>query len=319
MNNTQILLCLNSELPSGWKLRPHFHDFFHMTYVVRGNLQYLGGSEEYQLVSDDLILIPPGVVHEIPPVRTLCSFYELKFRIVNQELLQRFSAGKVIVVHNASAYKNLLANIYSQRFPTKQFESDSNDSFISAILYSLVKEESDSASCHVDSSNYSSVVNTMIQFIVSNACSEYRLSDLADSLGLQKSSLCKKFRKETGCTMTEFLHYVKVKSLLGHLVYNDDISNKASIKILAETCGYYDQPYFNRVFKKYTGMSPTQFLETMRKEAASPHPSSFIDYFEKYCYLGRYPIKESIEYMRGLHEAAAKSALSDSEESESSH
>ena len=60
-------------------------------------------------------------------------------------------------------------------------------------------------------------------------------------------------------------------------------------------------------------MSPTKFVETLRKETASPQPSTFIDYYENYCYIGRYPIKESLEYMLGLKDAAAKSALSNTE------
>ena len=314
MNHTQIIWGGNTELRSGWRLRPHSHDFFHMTYVAHGNIRYIGDGTEFLLASDDLILIAPGVVHEIPLARTLCSLYEIKFRISNQELLQRFDSRKVIVVHNASLYKKLITNILAQRFVNKKFESDCNDSFMSTILFSLIVEEPDSYASHsVDTSGYTPFINAVIQFIESNFSSEYDLSDLAASLGHSKSYLCNKFRKETGCTMTEYLHYIRIRGLLGFLYYNS-VANEISIKMMAENRGYYNPPYFNRIFKKYTGMSPTEFLETLRKETATSQQSTFIDYYEKYCYIGRYPIKESLEYMHGLKDAAEKSALSDNEQ-----
>ena len=316
MDNTQIIWCSKSELRSGWQVRPHSHDFFHMTCVANGNLRYIGDGKEYLLTSDDLILIPPGVVHEIPLARTLCSLYEIKFRILNQELLQRFDTRRVIIVHNASLYKKLIVNIHAQRFTTKQFESDCNDSFLSTILYSLVVEKTDSYIPHsVDSSGYSLFVNSIIQFMESNFSTGYDLSELAASQGCSKSYLCNKFRKETGCTMTEYLHYLRLRGLLSNLYYNG-IANEISIKMMAENKGYYDPPYFNRIFKKYTGMSPTQFAETLRKEAVSPQPSAFITYYENYCYIGRYPIRESLAYMRGLKDAAEKSTLSNNEATE---
>ena len=316
MDNTQIISCGNTELRSGWQIHPHSHDFFHMTYLAKGNMRYFGGGKEYLLSSDDLILIPPGMVHEAPLARTWCNVYEIKFRILNQTLLQRFDTGRVLVVHNATLYKNLIMNIHAQRFPREQFESDCNDSFMSTILYSLVFEKTDSYTPHsVDSSEYSPFVNTIIQLIESNCSTGYDLSDLAASLGRSKSYLCNKFRKETGYSMTEYLHYVRLRGLLAGLRYNG-VTNEVSIKMMAENTGYYDPPYFNRTFRKYTGMSPTQFLETLRKEEASPQPSAFTEYYEKYCYFGRYPIRESLEYMRGLKDVAEKSERSHNEATE---
>ena len=316
MDNTQILWCSNTELRSGWRVRPHSHDFFHMAYVAHGKVRYICDGSEYLLSSDDLILIPPGVVHENPSANALCSLYEIKFRVLNQELLQRCNARGVTVVRNAALYKDLIMNIHAQRFAVKPFESGCNDSFMSTILYSLVVEKTDAYISHaIDSSGYSPMVNAMIRFIENNFSAEFDLSELAAALGCSKSYLCNKFRKETGCTMTGYLHYVRIRGMLCNLYYNGG-ANEISIKMMAENKGYYDPPHFNRIFKKYTGMSPTQFMETMCRETASPQPSAFIDYYERYCYIGRYPIGESLKYMRGLKDAAENSGTPDGETTE---
>ena len=308
MANTQIIWCANTELRAGWQVRPHTHDFFHMVYVTNGKLRYMGDGEEYLLVEDDLILIPPGVVHATPMAHSLCIQYEIKFHILNQDLLQRFDTHNVLLIRNAASLKKLIITLNNQRFASKRFDLDCNDAFMSTILYSLVVEQNDSYAPHsVDSSGYSPFVNTIIRHIESNSSTGYDLADLAASLNCSKSYLCNKFRKETGATMTEYLHYIRLRGLLANLYYNG-VENEISIKMMAENKGYYDPPYFNRTFKKYTGMSPTEFMEILREENASSQPSAFIAYYEKYCYIGRYPIRESLEHLRGLKAVAEKSA-----------
>jgi len=82
--------------------------------------------------------------------------------------------------------------------------------------------------------------------------------------------------------------------------YNKDVP----IHELADQFGYGNASYFNRVFKKFTGMTPTEFMNAL---SDGPDQSTFQKYYNEYLDLKRYPIKESLEYMRGLKAAAEKS------------
>jgi len=57
------------------------------------------------------------------------------------------------------------------------------------------------------------------------------------------------------------------------------------------------------VFKKYTGMTPMEFVNTLSMYPGSQAHSSFQKYYSEYMDLKRYPIRESLEYMRGLKDA----------------
>ena len=36
-----------------------------------------------------------------------------------------------------------------------------------------------------------------------------------------------------------------------------------SVKQIGEMCGYHDQGYFSRIFKKYEGVTPSEFRERL--------------------------------------------------------
>jgi len=62
------------------------------------------------------------------------------------------------------------------------------------------------------------------------------------------------FKQVTGISFKEYLNKVRIeeaKSLLEHTDY--------SIMEIAVACGYSDQSYFTKVFKKATGITPKQY------------------------------------------------------------
>ena len=91
--------------------------------------------------------------------------------------------------------------------------------------------------------------------------------------------------------------------------YNKDIP----IHELADQFGYINTSYFNRVFKKYTGLTPIEFMNALFEDSGGPEQSAFQKYYNEYLDLKRYPIQESLEYMRGLKDALKKSKSSNSE------
>ena len=84
---------------------------------------------------------------------------------------------------------------------------------------------------------------------------------LAYSLCTSRTSLNRRIKSITGFTTTEFIaqmRMAKAKKLL-------DETDKP-INIIAMECGIDNVPYFNTIFKKTTGMTPTQY-KTRRKRS----------------------------------------------------
>ena len=81
---------------------------------------------------------------------------------------------------------------------------------------------------------------------------------MAYSLAMSHSSLYKRLREVTGMSIQEFVNDYKINKAIGEFH-----KGASSVKIIAEQCGINDPKHFRELFRRKTGMSPTEFLESM--------------------------------------------------------
>ena len=82
----------------------------------------------------------------------------------------------------------------------------------------------------------------------------YGVSELADSLQINKSYLIRRFKKEVGLTPGRYLMTIRIgkaKKLLTRPQYQ--------LEVIAALCGFSGANYFCKAFKKETGETPTAF------------------------------------------------------------
>ena len=92
------------------------------------------------------------------------------------------------------------------------------------------------------------------------------LGDLAGRLGVSKAHPGRTFLKKTGLTPGKYILRVKIE--YAKLLLQDE---DASISYVAEASGFANANYFAKVFRKETGMSPSEYLEgTGRKKTIFP-------------------------------------------------
>ena len=309
MEKIQFIWSGETELPAGWALQPHTHDFFHLAYVRKGRLIFRADGLDYPLSAGSLILLPPGVVHAVPKdAHNLCTQYEVLFSIQDPELHFLLDTGKVLVLHGAAHLENLFSYICTHHKSVEPLRISCASSFLRTILFSLLTGNDNSEvgfTGYVDASRYSPLIQRILCHVEKESAGKYDLSALAHALGFHKSYVCTAFRQETGITISEYLNYHRIRKMLIVLQYNG-YNKDIPIHELAEQFGYGNASYFNRVFKKYTGITPTEFMDALSTTSGSP----FQRYYAEHMDLKRYPIPESLEYMRGLKDAWAASTLS---------
>ena len=74
---------------------------------------------------------------------------------------------------------------------------------------------------------------------------------------------CKLFKRATGMTLTEYVtrvHLEKAKTLL--------VDPSLRITEIVFASGFGSVPRFNSAFKRYMGMPPTEYRETLRAQLA---------------------------------------------------
>lgn len=82
---------------------------------------------------------------------------------------------------------------------------------------------------------------------------------LAQELFISRPYLSKKFKEESGMTLTDFILTEKTEEAKRLLRYTDK-----SLLAISEYLGFSSQSHFIRVFKKYAGVNPGEYRETHR-------------------------------------------------------
>ena len=113
---------------------------------------------------------------------------------------------------------------------------------------------------------HADMVYKVIEFIKNNYHRHISLEEIAAISYMSKTYLSTLFKKETGYSISEYINSVRVgraQSLL--------LDSELSIVEIARMCGFEDQSYFTKVFRKITGITPKKFREsrgTVRHERA---------------------------------------------------
>jgi len=86
------------------------------------------------------------------------------------------------------------------------------------------------------------------------------LESIAQAVCTNKSNLCRVFRNGTGMTVGEYLTKVRIDASQKLLL------TSLSVSAVARLVGFEDPYYFSRVFRKATGISPTEFRDHNKPE-----------------------------------------------------
>ncbi|MBT3275672.1 MAG: response regulator [Spirochaetales bacterium] len=95
------------------------------------------------------------------------------------------------------------------------------------------------------------------QFIRDNYRGQILLSDVSDRMGFSSAYLSRIFKACYGTPPIQYLNSWRIKKSIELMKLNPDLD----IKNIGELCGFPDQHYFSRVFRKTTGMPPTKYKE----------------------------------------------------------
>lgn len=101
------------------------------------------------------------------------------------------------------------------------------------------------------------LLSRSISYIRTNYMHKITLDDVAEYVFLSPSYLSKLFKDELGTNFNSFLTSVRIERSRILLM-----SDELSIAEIAELSGFFDQSYFNKVFKRETGVTPKKYRES---------------------------------------------------------
>lgn len=113
------------------------------------------------------------------------------------------------------------------------------------------------------------VIENAQKYIRSNVLSRLRVEDVAASIHLSESYFTALFKKHTGTTVRDFILQCKIEKSKELL-----LQQHLSIFEIADALEYSDYRSFSRAFKRFVGVSPTEYQQMLISPGDTDSPAS---------------------------------------------
>ncbi|MWV42166.1 AraC family transcriptional regulator [Paenibacillus sp. HJL G12] len=219
------------------------------------------GSKKYPVQEGMLYYIGPGVFHSFEPNPAQpASFLTVHFsyaRVILQEgewgvLDEVPSLGLQPAQSLKDAYPALdlfhkLVDCWNVKLPAYEFMSKTLLQQLLIAIFQYVKKQhqSDATSLKVEK---------IIEYMHLHISGKITLTELSDLVQLAPTYLSRTFKETTGYSVIEFFNKIKIDKSKELLIEGDK-----KVKEVAQALGFTDEFYFSRIFKKYEGISPSEY------------------------------------------------------------
>lgn len=261
------------------ELPPHYHDNFEILFVKAGEMNITIGSETYHARKGSIFFVNMYQVHSaVSKEKKRCVFYAIVFDksildMINTnnyyiEYIKPFIDGQERFPGNISFDSDLYFEIRSsldlmlEEYKSKELayeifiKTAIERLFASLVRHSKVLTENTSNKLSI-TEKY--LLDMLYIYIQKNYMKPITLDDISSYLKINKYYFCRLIKKLTGRSYTQFLNMYRIRQ-------SEILLRTSTLTIgdISERSGFQNLSYFNRIFLKYTGSTPSKLKKSMK-------------------------------------------------------
>lgn len=249
---------------------PHFHPFCELFLLLSPQAAHLVEGRRYELAAGDLVLLAPNVLHQsIYPPGTACDRILAGFSPpadgfseAYAALLGLFSGPVPVFRFSKETRRTVFAPLNRAAQAMKTAPGPVRgllvESSLTEFLCTLWRLRGENRYAPAEPDGARDRMYEVTSYIHAHYAEELSASAIARAFYLSPSYLARRFREETGRTLTEYLQLTRVRNAQALLLSTDE-----SVARIAERTGFGSFSQFNRVFRRVCGKSPRDY----RKES----------------------------------------------------
>lgn len=252
------------------------HDFWELVYADKGDVTVFADDKSYVLEQGSVIFHKPNEWHNVrangvnaanitiitfaSPSATM-SFFENKILAVGQKQKELLSK---IVSEYTNAFKTPLNDPYTTHLERRSDAAVASEQLIKLFLCEFLilflrNNPSDRQRTVRSIHSSDATLNLLLNYMEQNITKTVTLKELMEYSGTNRTAIENIFRDNLGKGAVEYFLILKIELAKKYL--REDNYN---ITQISEILGYSSIHYFSRQFKKITGMTPTEYLLSIK-------------------------------------------------------
>ncbi|HHV09413.1 MAG TPA: helix-turn-helix domain-containing protein [Clostridiales bacterium] len=257
----------------------HTHEFFEVEYVLKGSCIHIVEKQEIPIREGDIVIIPPNVEHKaLPEDDGVTVNIKIRKRVFHNAFINLLSTDTELSTYlsrtlYSTAYrssftfhcggdpsvKSIILSMYGQQLEQKPFFNYMLEGMTLTLFSCLMQNHSQ----NVEISNFVITSDDRMSKIIAYINENYRnvtLSSVAGKFYISEPYLSSIIKKETGSTFSSLLREIKIQKATMLL-----LTTNLNIDEVCERSGYQDTTQFIKTFKKYHGLSPKRYRQSMQQ------------------------------------------------------
>lgn len=276
VNISKIVTIHYYEFDESFVFNGESHDFWEMVYVDKGKVAVRCDETETVLCQGEIIFHRPNEFHSIRAYESAPDFFVVSFECNSpaMQYLERYhrtldtklksfitsvireSESTYIIPKNDTALKKLNrkddAPIGGEQLIKTYLEQ------LMIFLIRGITNSGDSAVFPSKESMEDHLVTAIKSIAAERVYERVGVGEICTALGYSKSYLSKLFRTQTGDTIANCALKMKIDEAKRMIR-----SGKQNFAQISDCLSFDNPQYFSRVFKRITGMTPTEFKKSL--------------------------------------------------------
>lgn len=247
----------------------HINNYLEIYVFVEGNHKYIVGNRLYDLQPGDIVLINPRQVHKALPMTA--GMYERFYLLVDVHCFDGLHHNPLIQILNAPAGSHRISpdgahrrQMLSLLHSISHCFRAENDRQLMALglllqLMDMLTEQLQTESPATVTPAVPALLEKILNYVAENTAQLQTTAQIADALGFTPQYLSSYFTGQIGTPLKTYLQAQKIA------LAKDLLDKGADVTTACFRCGFNDCSYFIRIFKKYVGMTPLHYKQTLQK------------------------------------------------------
>ncbi|MCI1208583.1 MAG: helix-turn-helix domain-containing protein [Treponema sp.] len=252
----------------------HCHDFHEIAIVYSGTGIHMTPDTKRPLKTGDVISVKPGQIHgynkvnelilmnilirpsfltdenaNLPAVPGYADLFQKKSSLRKNEAqsVTQFKLNKLQLFEIRAIIESMQKEIVNQNLSWTTFTT----AYLIQLLILLLRIYNDPS--YPDSANKTNAA-TVVNYVERNYEQNLTMQDLMDISAMSESSVLRTFKRITGYPPFVFQMRLRIFAAINELT-----STTTDITGISYNVGFNDSNYFSRIFKKFTGLSPSEY------------------------------------------------------------
>lgn len=253
--------------PAVSTLRPEGRPDYQLLYIASGQAFFTLPEGKIKVPAGNMVLYAPRSFQQYAYyLEDQPEVYWVHFTgALAKELLEEagFSKGSVLHTGISPSYSERFLSIIRELQVPRPCHRELSALYLQELFLLLKRQRKEAG---LKKSEMQKEMDELIHFFHENLSSSIHIGECAKALHMSTSWLIRSFRQYTGLSPGQYLTSIRIKKA-GELLE----STSLRLGEIGAIIGYDNPLYFSRIFKKQTGLSPSEY----RKAAKRLPDSSF--------------------------------------------